>query len=188
MGHSWPDIKSWQETCLDATQGFQIFLTEEASLLTAFITRKECIAGNGLLSDWKGTPSYFQWAMQSLVLRYLEGKDECCVVNIDDENTCTNWGRFWKGSQSGVYYWKSRNLGLELHLGRIVSNHGISLVDSNKDKIRNMVQLLNYDHSWVNFIMDFIDHFAGRQLLRQLSKNWNKLSWMLLCYILYFRR
>jgi hypothetical protein len=120
---------------------------------------------------------YFQQAMQSLVLKDLVGKDNCCCVYIDDvivfgrtwETYMINlkrvlerfqeWGVLLKVSKCRFAVQEAK------FLGHIVSKNGIKLDNAKKDEVNNLilpdtVTKLRSFLGLVNFFRDFIDHFA----------------------------
>jgi len=155
MGYSWPlpDIKFWLQqvagnqyyAVLDCTQGYhQLSLTTEASWLTAFITNTGMYRWKRVPFGLKGAPSYFQQAMQSLVLKDLVGKDRCCCVYIDD---VIIFGRTWERYMSNLHKVLERfqTWGVLLKvskcrfavreakfLGHIVSKNGFKLEDEER--------------------------------------------------------
>jgi hypothetical protein len=132
--------------CLDAIQRYhQISFIDEASLLTAFITRKGMYRWNRVPFGLKWAPSYFQWAMQSLVLRDLVGKGKCCVVYIDDVIILgKSWEEYMRNLRKVLERFSEWGVLLKISkcrfgiteakfLGHIVSKNGIRLDNSKKD-------------------------------------------------------
>jgi len=123
--------------------------------------------------------------MQSLVLRGLIGKDNCCCVYIDDVIIFgKTWQQYLINLEKVLERFREWGVLLKVSkcrfamqdakfLGHVVSKHGIRLDDDKKLELQNLVlpdtvTKLRLFLGLFNFLADFIDHFAEKSHLLML--------------------